>query len=292
VGAESAYLMGMASGRDPGTHYYGMVTDARGFMRGSASAIPATPDPSAVASGPTGTFNASPGFGWDTDGSYGDWYGGHELGHTLGRLHPGFCNGNSSDDPAYPFANGQLANADGNFTGLDVGDDDLGIQPAALPGTVWHDVMTYCDNQWLSSYAYVGMRTRLVAEEMLFPNQDDDDNDDDGASIRERAAMSTTPVHIAAVVNLTERSAQFAHVTPLPGPATRQAAPFDSRFAVRVRMRDGTSLTEPVVFKPDVCREEGDDETGLVDTVLTIDPAAASIELLLDEDPVATEFLA
>jgi hypothetical protein len=52
-------------------------------------------------------------------------------------------------------------------------------------------------------------------------------------------------------------------------------------------MPDGTSLTEPVVFKPDVCREEGTDETGLVDTVLTIDPAAASIELLLDEDPVA-----
>ena len=275
----------VAGGRDPGTHYYGMVTDAQGFMRGSASAIPATPDPSAVASGPTGTSS----FPWDIDGSYGDWYGGHELGHTLGRLHPGFCNGNSSDDPAYPFANGQLANADGNFTGLDVGDDDLGIQPAALPGTAWHDVMTYCDYQWLSSYAYVGIRNRLVAEEMLFPNQDDDDDDDDddGASIRERAAMSGIPVHIAAVVNLTERSAQFAHVTPLPGPATRQAAPFDSRFAVRVHMPDGTSLTEPVVFKPDVCREEGDDETGLVDTVLTIDPAAASIELLLDEEPVA-----
>ena len=26
--------------------------------------------------------------------------------------------GSLADDPAYPFANGQLANADGNFTGL------------------------------------------------------------------------------------------------------------------------------------------------------------------------------
>ena len=23
--------------------------------------------------------------GWDTDGSYGDWYGGHELAHSFGR---------------------------------------------------------------------------------------------------------------------------------------------------------------------------------------------------------------
>ena len=29
----------------------------------------------------------------------------------------------------------------------------------ALPGTAWHDVMTYCDNQWLSSFTYDGIRT-------------------------------------------------------------------------------------------------------------------------------------
>jgi hypothetical protein len=245
----------IAGGKDPGTHYYGMVTDAKGFMRGKAAAIPATPDPSAVASGPTGAFNSSPGFAWDTDGSYGDWYGGHELGHTFGRFHPGFCNGNSADDPAYPFANGQLANADGNFTGLDVGDDDLKIVPAALPGTTWHDVMTYCDFQWPSSYSYLGIRARLVAEEMLFPDRDDDDHDDDGAgaaggAARREVEVTRNPVHIAAVVNLTARTAGFAHVTPLPGQSPPSAVPYDSRFALRVRMADGTSVIEPVVFKP------------------------------------------
>ena len=48
----------------------------------------------------------------------------------------------------------------------------------------------------------------------------------------------------------------------------------DERLTLRVRMPDGSTRLQPVVFKPDVCREEGDDETGLVDTVAAIDPAA------------------
>ncbi len=37
----------------------------------------------------------------------------------------------------------------------------------ALPGPAWHDVMSYCDNQWLSSFTYDGIRTRLAAEDAL-----------------------------------------------------------------------------------------------------------------------------
>src|SRR5215212_46527 len=154
------------NGTDQRTHYYGMVYDARDFfMRGSASALPDTPDPTAVASGPTG----DPEGGWDTDGSYGDWYGGHELAHTFGRLHPGFCDGNSDDDAEYPFTDGQLSNSDGAFVGLDAGDTALGIAMGALPGQQWHDVMTYCDQQWMSSYTYDGIRLRLLAEDALGP---------------------------------------------------------------------------------------------------------------------------
>ena len=74
---------------DARTHYYGLVSDGDGsfFMRGLASGIPGTADPSTVASGPTGVNT----WGWDTDGSYGDWYTGHELGHTFGRFHAEFC---------------------------------------------------------------------------------------------------------------------------------------------------------------------------------------------------------
>jgi len=156
----------VSNGTDQRTHYYGMVYDARDFfMRGSASAIPDIPDPTAVASGPTG----DPEGGWDTDGSYGDWYGGHELAHTFGRLHPGFCDGNSDDDAEYPFTDGQISNSNAKFVGFDMGDAALGIPMRALPGPQWHDVMTYCDQQWISSYTYEGIRLRLLAEDALGP---------------------------------------------------------------------------------------------------------------------------
>ena len=77
----------ISTGTDARTHYYGMVSDGGFFMRGLASGIPQTPRPGTVVSGPTGPST----FGWDSDGSYGDWYGGHELGHTVGRFHAEFC---------------------------------------------------------------------------------------------------------------------------------------------------------------------------------------------------------
>ena len=56
-------------------------------------------------------------FPLDVDGSYADWYGGHELGHSFGRRHPGFCYENSRDDPNYPFPNGQISDDQGTYTG-------------------------------------------------------------------------------------------------------------------------------------------------------------------------------
>ena len=153
------------NGTDRRTHYYGLVDDGGGLMRGCASAIPNTPDPTAVASGPTGTNN----WGWDNDGSYGDWYTGHELGHTYGRLHPGSGCGDSADDSNEPFPNGQLSGADGAFVGLDVGDATNNIAMAALPGVPWRDMMSYCQNQWISHYTYGGIRNRLTGETALPP---------------------------------------------------------------------------------------------------------------------------
>jgi hypothetical protein len=144
---------------DNRTHYFGLVADGGGFMRGCAS-VPGSADPTAIGSGPTGAGD----WGWDGDGSYGDWYTGHELGHTYGRQHPGSGCGESSDDSNYPFTVGQLTNADNRFVGLDLGDATNSFPMRVLPGTSWHDVMTYCNNQWLSSYTYAGIRDRLIAE--------------------------------------------------------------------------------------------------------------------------------
>jgi hypothetical protein len=265
----------MAGGGDPKTHYYGIVSDGGGFMRGSAAGIPTNPDPSTVASGPTGSNN----WGWDNDGSYGDWYGGHELGHTFGRFHPGFC-GESHDDPSYPFQAGQLADADDAFVGVDNGDSGLGIAPTALPGTGWHDVMTYCSTQWLSSYTYEGIRDRLAEEAALFPGAVP-------ATAVAGAVIGDPLVHVAGVVNLTKGSGELEYVTPLPGPAVPSAEATDTRAQIRAHDADGTTHDYPIELKPDLCRLPDEDEKALVDSIIDVPDSTASFELLLDDKSVS-----
>lgn len=261
----------MAGGGDQKTHYYGMVADGGGFMRGSAAGIPGTPDPATVASGPTGSNN----WGWDNDGSYGDWYGGHELGHTFGRFHPGFC-GESHDDASYPFPAGQLANADDAFIGVDLGDSTLGITPVALPGTGWHDVMTYCATQWLSSYTYGGIRDRLIAEAALFPG-----------AVPAGAVVGDPLVHVAGVVNLTKKSGNIDYVTPLPGPAVPSVEPADTPLEIRALDANGGTHEYRIELKPDLCRLPDEDETALVDAVIDVPENTTSFELLLDGKRIA-----
>jgi hypothetical protein len=150
----------VSGGEDGRTHYYGVVSDGGFFMRGCAAGVPSSPAPDTVACGPTGPGN----WGWDFDGSYGDWYGGHELGHTFGRLHPGFCGESQDDLNNYPYDSGQIGGSDMSFSGFDVGDPANGLPMVALKGVQWHDVMTYCNFQWLSAYTYQGIRQRILAE--------------------------------------------------------------------------------------------------------------------------------
>jgi len=266
----------MAGGGDPKTHYYGMVSDGAGFMRGSAAGIPGTPDPSTVASGPTGSNN----WGWDNDGSYGDWYGGHELGHTFGRFHPGFC-GESHDDPSYPFTAGQLADADDAFVGIDIGDSTLGIAPVALPGTGWHDVMTYCPTEWLSSYTYEGIRDRLAAEAALFPGAVP-------ATALTGAVAGDPLVHVAGIVNLSKGTGHLQFVTPLPGPAVPSTEPHETRAEIHALEADGTTQRYPIELKPDLCRLPDEDETALIDAIIDISDSTNTFELILDGKTIAT----
>lgn len=132
--------------------FYGFISDAAGFFpRGQACCA------TNVSTGPAGMPGAS--FGWDTDGSYADWYAAHEIGHTLGRAHPSpsaaSC-GNSASDDAYPYTGGQIG-PDNNTEGFDTGDSAFGVPRAIYPGKTWFDVMSYCNNQWISDYTYQGM---------------------------------------------------------------------------------------------------------------------------------------
>ena len=134
------------NGEDSRLVYYGVVDDGGGFMRGKAAAIPGT-----VAAGPSGTGN----WGWDFDGSYNDWYGGHEIGHTRGRYHAEFCG--AGGGAPYPYPGGRISPAlTGNTAAY-----GFDITTRAIYGPTWNDVMTYCSNQWISDFTYEGIRSYL-----------------------------------------------------------------------------------------------------------------------------------
>jgi len=157
----------LSNGFDPRTHYYGIVDDDGGsnFMRGAAILNRSTNVFGMVSCGPSGVPN-----GWvgDTDASFADWYGAHELGHTFQRRHPGFPPASQQRDPietSFPYDGGRISNDDPRYVGFDVGDASLGLPMQPLPGETHHDVMTYADNQWFSQYTYEFIHERLILED-------------------------------------------------------------------------------------------------------------------------------
>ena len=156
---------------DPRTHYYGLVSDAGGlhFMRGRANAIPETPSPDAVASGPAGVEKLPDG----REASYAGWYGAHELAHTFGRYHPGFPplddkgNGQDRSDDDFPYPGGSLTTPQEGYVAFDPGDSGVNASRRVIPGNLCFDIMTYLDNLWVSAYTLEAIRERLNAENEL-----------------------------------------------------------------------------------------------------------------------------
>ncbi len=104
---------------------------------------------------------------WDQDGSYGDWYTGHELAHLLGLNHLPFPAGLPVGPyDSYPYPNGQLSGP-GSYVGFDTGGIVQGtirrLKP--MPGTEWHDVMTYSPKVWISDVTYKRIRCQLNNED-------------------------------------------------------------------------------------------------------------------------------
>ena len=285
----------MMSGADPLTHYFGLVSDGDGagmWMRG-CSAIPSAPDPTAVGSGPTG--NGS--WGWDFDGCYGDWYTGHELGHTFGRSHPGSGCGDSSDDPNYPFPAGQLSNADDGYVGFDVGDAALNLPMVAYPGTTWHDVMSYCSNIWISSYTYLGIQRQLVGEnsktmsvsmpaELSGSGAPDRRYPEQTETVSETRSSQGPYVHLVAIINLTRGTGQIEYLTGLLSGESRSIAS-TSRVSARFVSESGAALAEYfIVPKPQSCTPAGADAHALVDATLPRPPSSSRLLLMVDGNTV------
>jgi hypothetical protein len=82
----------------------------------------------------------------------------HELGHTYNRQHAPAC-GAGSPDKNYPYAGG----IDG-ITGTDVFSS-----PALLYAPTIHDIMGYCDDNWISDYTYNGILNYIATSNLMAP---------------------------------------------------------------------------------------------------------------------------
>jgi hypothetical protein len=78
--------------------------------------------------------------GWDKSGSRAS-VAAHEWGHNWGRHHAP-CGGVANPDPNYPYAGGEIG-----VVGYD-------IVAGELKPTDSHDLMGYCNNEWISDYTY------------------------------------------------------------------------------------------------------------------------------------------
>lgn len=135
--------------------FFGLMAANSPWNRGSGGG--------GVASGPAGTTCCGSG-SWDTDSTFADWYSGHEIGHALGRNHPSkgnWCE-HTAKDPNFPYA-GSSIGAPYTHYGFDVGDSYFDIPRDLLMAGVWHDLMGYCDYQWISDYTYGGLYTAMMA---------------------------------------------------------------------------------------------------------------------------------
>jgi hypothetical protein len=206
--------------------YYGMIDDSGGFMRGASADIPST-----VASGPTGDGR----FTWDTDGSFGDWYGGHELGHTLGRMHVN-CRGDEvGPDPLYPHTNGLISTSqtgDDAFFGFDSGDLVDGIY-----GPNWSDVMSYCSWQWISDYTTHGILDYMQTN----------------FATSRAAATAGSHLQVVGTINAHSGATQLKPLFVLPD-AIDVEAPVPGAYAIVLRNSGGSELVRysftPVPMDP------------------------------------------
>jgi hypothetical protein len=195
-----------------------------------------------VSSGPAGSGT----WGWDTDGSYADWYAGHEIGHTLNRSHPykgsqedtGVCGQGTDDgalDTGYPYLDGRLSSIPATNWGFDVGDGAFNIPIQLYPGALWFDVMTYCGHLWLSDYTYDGMYSYMVAHPSSFVS---------AASPRSPRVEgdflgvygSVTGDHSAAVIHRLSRVSSVAEIPDL--------IPGDENFRIRLLNGSGGVLAD------------------------------------------------
>lgn len=257
----------LVNGANPKLVYYGVVSDEIDFMRGLASG-------NYIASGPAGA--TGPGnWAWDTDGSYADWYAGHEIGHTRGRGHANFCG--AKDGPGFPNPIGLIS------PGLDDVSGHFGFDIATRQiygPTSWYDVMTYCDNQWISEFTYEGIYTFLAVESIN--------------PFRQGPAAETTGEHliVIALADLDGGAGTLETVMVQSGVAPTLETE-DSDWSIALLAAGGALLAEyPFAPEPPADTEDDPDPQLLINEIVPWVAGAARVQLrhggeVLDERRVS-----
>ncbi len=100
-----------------------------------------------------GYIGAEAAIGWDKLPS-GSSVAAHEWGHNWGRQHAP-CGGAGNPDGGYPYTGGEIG-----VVGYDLVDEEL--RPASS-----HDLMGYCDDEWISDYTYNAVMTYRSTESSI-----------------------------------------------------------------------------------------------------------------------------
>ncbi|MCW5858706.1 MAG: VCBS repeat-containing protein [Caldilineales bacterium] len=270
---------------------YGVASDAGGFMRGRGGGSLTT-----IASGPTGikeddAGNTGKNVGWENDSaSYGDWYAGHELGHTYGRQHPGIpgmkadgsaC-GHSLDDPNYPYPNVVIG---GQNQFVSIGPNrwaflppdryygfDVALHRPVVRGPQWTDVMGYCANEWLSDYTYNAIRQQMQTEAQALAAQ---------------AVAAGDYLLVQGRIGADGHSATLGEIMILNS-ASGQPLPEPGDYRLELRGSGGELLASypfaPVVY---VSEEEGQADDEVIDLLVPAVEGMQSIEVRRDNQLLA-----
>ncbi len=260
----------------PGTRYYGVVADSDNsgdgfFMRGCSNIG------GRFGSGPAGSGT----FGWDNDGSYADWYGGHEIGHMFDRLHPvGGCD-DSDDDDHFPYLGGQIGNTTFDNQGIDPGDSTFGIALSLMDWKSWHDVMTYCKNQWLSSYTYNGILKNLC--------NGDASNCPDRQQLTKVAAKRRGPaLAVNGQLNLKTDKVSLEPMSALKG-LTLTQQPKKSPYAIVLRDSRGKKIASYPFEPQEISDPVGGQRLASIDAVVPFSAKAAEVDIAHGHDTLVSK---
>jgi hypothetical protein len=201
-----------------------------------------------------GLAGVDPVYAWDLDGSNADFYGGHELGHTYLREHPGACGeGDYDEEKPDPIEDGRLTDSEHDYlgfeTGVHISGDDRkdieGIKDISMtiyPGE-WTDIMSYCKNRWMSARTYQGILDGMVSERSLQPS----------------LSRSTAPLPgnrvlvISGIIDTLNDSVTLSPFLLLPGDLV-SPRPVSSTY--NIDLRDGAGGVTTYPFEPWIFRDE------------------------------------